>query len=60
MSSDAIAVERLGKQYTIGETPIGETTLVESLTTWAAGPWRRFKEMAGRGDPSRTASASAK
>jgi lipopolysaccharide transport system ATP-binding protein len=50
MSSDAIVIEKLGKQYTIGATPIGASTLGESLTSWAAGPWRRFKQMAGRGD----------
>ncbi len=48
MSSDAIAVERLGKQYTIGTTLIGERTLGESLTSWAAGPWRRLRQLGGR------------
>jgi lipopolysaccharide transport system ATP-binding protein len=48
MSSDAIVIERLGKQYTIGETAIGDTTFGESLTSWVAGPWRRFQQMAGR------------
>jgi lipopolysaccharide transport system ATP-binding protein len=50
MSSDAIAIEKLGKRYTIGLTPVGETTLGESLTNWVTGPWRRFKQMAGRGE----------
>src|SRR5258708_29207593 len=50
MSSDAIEIAGLGKRYTIGQTPVGDTTLGESLTTWATGPWRRFKQMAGRGD----------
>src|SRR5471032_310182 len=50
MSSDAIAVERLGKRYTIGLTPLGAATLGESLTNWFTGPWRRFKRMAGRGE----------
>ena len=54
MSSDAIVIEGLGKQYTIGTTPIGARTLRESLTSWVAGPWRRFKHMAGRGDAART------
>ena len=49
MSSDAIEITRLGKRYTIGQMPAGETTLGESLTAWATGPWRRFKHMAGRG-----------
>ncbi len=53
MSSDAIEIAGLGKRYTIGQIPTGETTLGESLTSWATGPWRRFKHMAGRGDHSR-------
>ena len=48
MSSDAIVVHQLGKQYTIGTTLIGDRTLGESLTSWAAGPWRRFLQMGGR------------
>jgi lipopolysaccharide transport system ATP-binding protein len=51
MSSDAIAIEGLGKRYTIGLPPIGGTTLGESLTNWFTGPWRRFKHLAGRGEP---------
>jgi len=54
MSSDAIVVDRLGKQYTIGATPIGDRTLGESLTSWAAGPWRRFRRMGGRDANART------
>ena len=50
MSSDAIVIEKLGKQYTIGVIPIGDSTLGESITSWATGPWRRFRHMAGRGD----------
>jgi lipopolysaccharide transport system ATP-binding protein len=49
MSSDAIDIHALGKRYAIGVTPIGAATLGESLTNWAAGPWRRFKNLAGRG-----------
>jgi len=45
MSSDAIAIHRLGKRYTIGVTPIGRATLGESLTNWVAGPWRRFRAL---------------
>ena len=52
MSSDAIEIAGLGKRYTIGVTPAGDTTLGESLTSWFAGPWRRFRHMAGRGDGS--------
>jgi lipopolysaccharide transport system ATP-binding protein len=47
MSSDAIVIEGLGKQYTIGTIPIGEMTLGESVTSWIAGPWRRFRRMGG-------------
>ena len=47
MSSDAIVADRLGKQYTIGTILIGDRTLGESLTSWAAGPWRRFRQMGG-------------
>ena len=50
MSSDAILVEKLGKEYTIGTTPIGDSTLGESITSWVTGPWRRFQHMAGHGD----------
>ena len=49
MSSDAIVIDKLGKQYTIGAAVIGDATLGESLTSWAAGPWRRFRHMTGRG-----------
>ena len=54
MSSDAIVIEGLGKQYTIGTIPIGETTLVESITAWAAGPWRRFRQMTGHAEGATT------
>jgi lipopolysaccharide transport system ATP-binding protein len=54
MSSDAIVIAGLGKQYTIGTTPIGDATLGESITSWVSGPWRRFKQMAGRGEGTRT------
>ena len=54
MSSDAIVIEGLGKQYTIGTTPIGDATLGESITSWVSGPWRRFKQMAGHGEGTRT------
>jgi lipopolysaccharide transport system ATP-binding protein len=50
MSSDAIDIHRLGKRYAIGVTPIGGSTLGESLTGWIARPWRRFQHLAGRGD----------
>ena len=50
MSSDAIDIHRLGKRYAIGVTPIGGSTLGESLTSWVARPWRRFQHLAGRGD----------
>jgi lipopolysaccharide transport system ATP-binding protein len=54
MSSDAIVIEKLGKQYTIGTTAIGETTFGESITSWVAGPWRRFKQMSGGAEGTRT------
>jgi lipopolysaccharide transport system ATP-binding protein len=54
MSSDAIVIEQLGKQYTIGTMPIGDATLGESITSWVTGPWRRFKQMAGRGEGTKT------
>jgi lipopolysaccharide transport system ATP-binding protein len=50
MSSDAIDIHALGKRYTIGATSIGASTLGESLTNWVARPWRRFQNLAGRGD----------
>jgi homopolymeric O-antigen transport system ATP-binding protein len=50
MSSDAIVIEKLGKQYTIGTATIGDATLGESITSWVAGPWRRFRQLGGRGD----------
>jgi lipopolysaccharide transport system ATP-binding protein len=49
MSSDAIVIQKLGKQYTIGTVAIGDATLRESLTSWATGPWRRFRQLAGGG-----------
>jgi lipopolysaccharide transport system ATP-binding protein len=52
MSSDAIEIAGLGKRYTIGQIPVGDTTLGESITSWVTGPWRRFKHMAGHGDRS--------
>ena len=52
MSSDAIEIVGLGKRYTIGQIPVGDTTLGESLTAWAAGPWRRFTHLAGTGNRS--------
>src|SRR3954471_6945491 len=54
MSSDAIVIDRLGKQYTIGASPIGDRTLGESLTSWAAGPWRRFRQMGGHNGHAKT------
>jgi lipopolysaccharide transport system ATP-binding protein len=54
MSSDAIVIDRLGKQYTIGTTAIGETTFGESITSWVSGPWRRFKQMGGSAEGTRT------
>jgi lipopolysaccharide transport system ATP-binding protein len=54
MSSDAIVIDKLGKQYTIGTMAVGESTLGESITSWAAGPWRRFKQMAGSAEGTRT------
>jgi lipopolysaccharide transport system ATP-binding protein len=54
MSSDAIVIEGLGKQYTIGSTPIGDSTFGESLTSWVAGPWRRFRQMSGRSERATT------
>ena len=54
MSSDAIVIEKLGKQYSIGTLSIGETTLGESITSWIARPWRRFKQMAGSVEGTKT------
>jgi lipopolysaccharide transport system ATP-binding protein len=54
MSSDAIAIDKLGKQYTIGTTAIGERTFRESVTGWVSGPWRRFRQMAGSAEGTRT------
>jgi lipopolysaccharide transport system ATP-binding protein len=53
MSSDAIVVAGLGKQYTIGDAVVGDATFGESLTAWVAGPWRRFKQMGGRSEHAR-------
>jgi lipopolysaccharide transport system ATP-binding protein len=47
MSSNAIAVERLGKRYTIGTAPTADT-----FRDWLAGavtaPFRRFRRLANR------------
>src|SRR5438874_1787502 len=48
MSSDAIAIEKLGKRYTIGAAQAGAATLGESLASWATAPWRRFTHLSGR------------
>ena len=50
MSSDAIAIERLGKRYTIGARQVGNTTFRESLTSMVTAPWRRFRHLAGHGE----------
>jgi ABC-type polysaccharide/polyol phosphate transport system ATPase subunit len=54
MSSDAIVIERLGKQYVIGAAQTSAATLGESLTEWVAGPIRRFRQMSGRREGART------
>ena len=54
MSSDAIVIEKLGKQYAIGTTSIGDKTLGESITSWVTGPWRRFRQMAAGGQGNTT------
>ena len=54
MSSDAIVVERLGKQYVIGAAQPAASTFGESLTEWVAGPIRRFRQMSGRRESART------
>src|SRR5262245_14598873 len=47
MSSDvAIAIDRVGKRYTIG-APIGTQTFRESLVAMLSAPWRRFQHLAG-------------
>jgi lipopolysaccharide transport system ATP-binding protein len=53
MSSDAIAIERLGKQYVIGAAQSSAATLGESLTEWVSGPIRRFRQMSGRREGAR-------
>jgi len=50
MSSDAIAIARLGKRYTIGARQVGASTLGESLASWAKAPWRRFTHLSGRSE----------
>jgi homopolymeric O-antigen transport system ATP-binding protein len=50
MSSEAIAIERLGKRYTIGARQVGHATLRESLTALVTAPWRRVRHLAGRGE----------
>ena len=49
MSSDtAIAVDRLGKRYTIGAA-IGTKTFRESVVETLTAPWQRFQHLAGNG-----------
>ena len=43
MSSDAIVIEGLGKQYTIGRGRPARPRFRESLTSWARAPWRRLQ-----------------
>ena len=50
MSSDAIAIEKLGKRYTIGARQLGNTTFRESLTSMMLAPWRRFRHLSGHAD----------
>ena len=52
MSSDAIAIDALGKRYTIGARQAGDATLRESLMSLIAAPWRRFRHLRGNGDES--------
>jgi lipopolysaccharide transport system ATP-binding protein len=47
MSSDAIAIEKLGKRYTIGARQAGDATLRESLMSFVTAPWRRFRHLRG-------------
>jgi homopolymeric O-antigen transport system ATP-binding protein len=47
MSSDAIAIEGLGKRYTIGARQAGDATLRESVMSLVTAPWRRFRHLAG-------------
>src|SRR5262245_10733074 len=47
MSSEAIAIEKLGKRYTIGARQAGDATLRESVMSFVAAPWRRFRHLAG-------------
>src|SRR5689334_14589318 len=44
----AISVHNVGKRYSIGVTPIGETMFREKLASMVAAPWRRFRRLAGR------------
>jgi lipopolysaccharide transport system ATP-binding protein len=44
MSSNAIAIERLGKRYTIGTAPTTDT-FREWLTATVSGPFRRFRRL---------------
>jgi lipopolysaccharide transport system ATP-binding protein len=50
MSSDAIAIEKLGKRYTIGARQLGNTTFRESLTSMVTAPWRRFRHLSGNAE----------
>ena len=50
MSSDAIAIEKLGKRYTIGARQLGHTTFRESLTSMLTAPWRRFRHLSGNAE----------
>jgi lipopolysaccharide transport system ATP-binding protein len=47
MSSEAIGIEKLGKRYTIGARQVGDATLRDSLASFVAAPWRRFRRLAG-------------
>src|SRR5262245_41742329 len=47
MSSEAIAIEKLGKRYTIGAQQAGDSTLRETVMAFVAAPWRRFRHLAG-------------
>lgn len=48
MTSSAIQVRNLGKQYQLGLCERGYTTLREALVQAATAPWRRFRHLAGR------------
>ncbi|MGQ0633581.1 MAG: ABC transporter ATP-binding protein [Planctomycetaceae bacterium] len=51
MTTTALRIHELGKQYQVGAAPRHTHTLREALVEVAKAPWRRFRNLSGRAEP---------